>query len=698
MKKHHIINTLVILLTYSSLIFAQTYWQEYNGINIGRPQVFFSSEKGFIIAGSDLGAFKTITNGDYWEKTNLDKNVNCFTTDTTGNIYAGTSNGGVYLSNNDGNNWTERNDSLPEGRVIAITACPNGDVYAALQKGIFKLALQNNNWILIDTSMSDSNIVSLSCNSEGYLFAGTQKGNTYLSTNEGTIWTRTDSVKQNSFLLSQFIDKNDIIYKGLSGWGTFRSTDNGFHWTKVNNNVLVSFSEKSSNNFYAISSFDGSSVFGVYKSTDNGKTWKISPGTPSNQLVALSALNNGVVLVSGLNGEILRSLDYGESFSRKYSRPNTIEALVIGKDHTIFAGSFALGIYKSTNGGNSWSEVDNGIIKGGLNAMAITPNQDIFVAAQGGIFKSTNNGVNWIESDSGLVDKWTQDITVNSKGDIFVGTTLDGVLCSMDNGASWQRCDSGLTETNISSIAAGKDDYLFANCSVGGVFRSTNNGNSWQFIDNGPLQLSFRKRLTADTIGHVCAISDHLYYSNDQGNNWTMSNFSFDAMLWEIAFDNNGHLFVSTYFGSVYRSDDYGVTWNEFSNGLPSSTNVSSFAASGDGYIYAGTIDGVYKTINPVTSIDEKNFKTELSYQLLQNYPNPFNPSTKIKYSISKQSFVTLKVYDILGKEIVTLIDEIEPAGNYQVEFNASSLPSGVYFYKIMAGTYTAVRKMLLLK
>ncbi len=105
-------------------------------------------------------------------------------------------------------------------------------------------------------------------------------------------------------------------------------------------------------------------------------------------------------------------------------------------------------------------------------------------------------------------------------------------------------------------------------------------------------------------------------------------------------------------------------------------------------------------TIEYGMNIAEK-IKVELlvsNYSLNQNYPNPFNPSTKISYSIKEEGFVTLKIYDILGKEIVTLVNENKPAGIYETEFNASSLPSGMYIYKIQSGQFSDVKKMLLTK
>ena len=86
------------------------------------------------------------------------------------------------------------------------------------------------------------------------------------------------------------------------------------------------------------------------------------------------------------------------------------------------------------------------------------------------------------------------------------------------------------------------------------------------------------------------------------------------------------------------------------------------------------------------------------NYALDQNYPNPFNPSTKISYSIKEEGLVTLKVYDVLGNEIATLVNENKPAANYEVQFNASQLPSGMYIYKIQAGSFSDVKKMILTK
>jgi hypothetical protein len=93
---------------------------------------------------------------------------------------------------------------------------------------------------------------------------------------------------------------------------------------------------------------------------------------------------------------------------------------------------------------------------------------------------------------------------------------------------------------------------------------------------------------------------------------------------------------------------------------------------------------------------DQNNFPDE--YALLQNYPNPFNPSTTISYQLPVGGNLTLKVYDVLGNEIATLVNEEKPAGEYEVEFSAAALSSGIYIYRLKAGTYSETKKMILLK
>jgi len=114
------------------------------------------------------------------------------------------------------------------------------------------------------------------------------------------------------------------------------------------------------------------------------------------------------------------------------------------------------------------------------------------------------------------------------------------------------------------------------------------------------------------------------------------------------------------------------------------SGNVVSFVAR----------DGHISLMTDVENVE----RIPSNFSLSQNFPNPFNPSTIISYSVPKASFVAIKVYDLLGREVVTLVNEQKSVGNYQVEFNAKGLPSGIYFYKMDAGNFSETKKLLLLK
>ena len=119
-----------------------------------------------------------------------------------------------------------------------------------------------------------------------------------------------------------------------------------------------------------------------------------------------------------------------------------------------------------------------------------------------------------------------------------------------------------------------------------------------------------------------------------------------------------------------------------------------------DNYIFAGSNEkGVWR--RPLSEmITGVKSKSELpkDFILYQNYPNPFNPVTSIEYRVASTEYVTLKVYDILGREIVTLVNEEKPAGTYEVKWNAEGLSSGIYFYKLQAADFVQTKKMILLK
>ena len=194
---------------------------------------------------------------------------------------------------------------------------------------------------------------------------------------------------------------------------------------------------------------------------------------------------------------------------------------------------------------------------------------------------------------------------------------------------------------------------------------------------------------------------------------WT-SNVWEDRYTYKYTYDNSGNCLSeideywthnswlnSNRFIYTYDNNDNGIhgesfQWQE-SSWIPSKDNMIMFYNNHSDYsIYTGSIVDVEYTAFTTEIIPENsNIK---SFSLAQNYPNPFNPTTIIKYSIPTTSFVKLKVYDVIGREVATLVNEEKAVGNYNVEFNGSDLSSGIYFYRIQAGDYSSVKKMILIK
>ena len=135
-------------------------------------------------------------------------------------------------------------------------------------------------------------------------------------------------------------------------------------------------------------------------------------------------------------------------------------------------------------------------------------------------------------------------------------------------------------------------------------------------------------------------------------------------------------------------SDYWNLTKSAFDNVPDSSMYVDCHVSMED----------VIAEIKIITGISKTNNELPTSFSLSQNYPNPFNPSTRIRYELPVSSKVKIMIYDILGREITTLINETRPAGRYEIKWNASRFSSGVYFYRIQAGNFVQTKKLMLLK
>jgi ligand-binding sensor domain-containing protein len=337
----------------------------------------------------------------------------------------------------------------------------------------------------------------------------------------------------------------------------------------------------------------------------------------------------------------------------------------------LFAGTYA-GVFLSTNDGANWTEVDSGLtdnnVNVGINALA-TSGSKVFAGTQKGVFVSTNKGASWSADSAGLPQYNQIEAFAVSGTNLFAGSYGGGVFLSTNNGVSWNAVNIGLTDKNVLHLSIA-DTSLYAGTWDGGIFLSTNNGTTWEAASSGLPSIDPTSPSEID-VSATTAFGKYIFAS----------------------------VVIGTSGGGVFESTDNGISWSEVGSGLPN-TFINALAVS-QTYLFAGTYqNGVWRIplSNVILSVGNRVKQVPLHFYLTQNYPNPFNPSTTIKYQLPSSKKVVVKVFDVLGREVKTLIDEHESAGDHYVRFNATGLPSAVYFYRLQAGTFMETKKLTVMK
>jgi hypothetical protein len=360
----------------------------------------------------------------------------------------------------------------------------------------------------------------------------------------------------------------------------------------------------------------------------------------------------------------------------------------------LYAGTYGGGVFLTTNNGTSWSAVNTGLATTRVQALALS-GTNLFAGTSGGVFLSTNNGTNWTQT--GLTNTVVTSFALS--GTNFFAGTIVGVFLSTNNGTTWTAVNTGLTNTLVAALAVSPNGAgganLFAATRTGGIFLSTNNGTSWTAVNTGLTDLSV-PALTVSGTNLLAGTYDGVFLSTNNGTNWTRAGLT-NTVVTSFALSGT-NLLAGTIVG-VFLSTNNGTTWTAVNTGL-TDTNIWSLAISGAN-LFAGTWSGgVWRRplAEMVTSMERFSTDLPTHFTLDQNYPNPFNPSTVIQFRIPNASFVSLKVFNVLGAEIATLVNENKTPGTYKLTWDAGGFPSGVYFYRLIAGGKVFIGKMNLLK
>ena len=384
-------------------------------------------------------------------------------------------------------------------------------------------------------------------------------------------------------------------------------------------------------------------------------------------------------------------------------------------------------ILKTSDGGMSWVQQPTGVLYELLDIYMINENKGWAVGDGGVIIATTDGGTNWTQQQQ----PFGTNCLLNSVYFLNenLGWTVGGggavILKTTDGGMNWI---AQTADTNLSFIITLRDVYII-NENVGWIvgsnddtidpqgilLKTTNGGATWTNIDFGGDGSIFGIQFINQNIGCFSFKSNYgllgwtnLYMTTNGGENWAFYSLmgipsrgfplSFHFINEDLGWAVDGY-YDALYGGFIFKTTDGGGNWDVYPSGtIDIGLRSIFFIDSSCGWVVGdmGTI--LHTTNGGVTFVEEEVNEIPTEFLLSQNFPNPFNPSTQIKYSIPQSSQVVIKVFDILGNEIETLVNEEKPAGTYELSWNAANLPSGVYFYRLQAGEFNSVRKMILLK
>ena len=700
--------------------------------------------------------------------------------------------------------------------------------------GIYKSTDFGETWNLLSSTiganiMNFSNVRSMAFDPSGNLYAVTYSykrkdgqgllytsGGLYKSTNGGSSWSNINSSSTNYFMGDDVIpfSANTIIYatgyySGTSTLGgIFRTTDGGTTWNKITTNLptsnyrRIAFAKdpNSTNTAYAqiesgLYTTPDFGLSGIYKTTDAGATWTALT-KPSNlsstsstsflgtqgwydNVIAVDPFNSNNIYVGGV--DMMKSGDGGNSWFQLtywYAGYGTPEvhadhhAIVFDPIHSnvVYCGDDG-GIQKSTDGGNTWTSLNNNLaitqfyggavyptgtkysggtqdnghlqfssgtnweeVYGGDGGYAAQDQGNSLVSYEEYVYldmsKTTDGGNNWNECITGLTDGnnsanslFISPFVLNQQNSSVLLAGSNKVWATINSAGSWTQVSNTLTTGKVSAltIANAAAPYLgFAGTTDGHVFKCASLNpalgiNTWTDISPSGNNAAYVRRITVDPSNqqniYVCysgyndnglTPTKHIWYSSNQGTAWTdISGDLPDVPVHSLLVDNNisTTLYIGTETG-VYQSINRGTNWTPANTGMPLYAPVDELVyQKGTNNMFAFTHGRSAFMTTIATSVEsETNGNSPVTFEIAQNYPNPFNPSTVIKYSLPTDENVKVSVFNIKGELVKLLVDQQQKAGYYSVAFNGQGLSSGIYFYKVEAGNFSQVKKMVLLK
>ena len=710
---------------------------------------------------ASFGIFRSDNDGANWTRVGtvaarngvlpMDIDAKLHSVGTT--LFLTTTLNGVYRSTDNGQTWTQSISGLPQNPTVRALLALSDRILVGTNNGVYVSTNAGQSWSLSNQGIpNETAILSFTTGAGNSIIAGTNRG-AYRSTDNGQTWTEinnglriTNPIPVQASI-SVLLTNGTTLLAACNSLlpeltGIFRSTDNGNTW------ALIPGTAPGDNRYFSGFAVSGSTIFltlagqrllgglfiegNVYRSTDNGNTWALITNGMIHP-VAYGVLADGArIFVGGYDG-IYRSTDNGNTWVASHAglEPKLLAHAFHQSGSSYFIATDFYGVYRSTDNGATWTAVNSGLTTANGRPRSVfditSVGSTLIASADNGVYRSTNNGTSWSRVTAGLpsISRDLRFRPLVTIGNVVLGFAgASGIYRSTDEGQTWTRTNTGFPNDFTVRNFAVSGSRLFAAVSIStgenrdrSVWTSTDNGQTWAptaFNQTGFGAYAIAASGNTVWVGGV-GFPRGLFRSTDNGTTWAPLNLS--GSTDPIPTDNVNSLAVSgaTLLAlgggppTLFVSTNAGNTWIRTMSGLPVS-NASTLLGNAGKVAFMGTSaylayyfddsngGGVWRREAAQLSTPTHANKQPTDFQLEQNYPNPFNPSTTITYQLPIASNVSLKVFDMLGREVATLVNERQNAGQYQVRFDATRLASGMYFYRLQAGGYIETKKMMLVK
>ena len=536
------------------------------------------------------------------------------------------------------------------------------------------------------------------------------------TTNKGANWTFYTLDTAFTAYDINFINANTGMVCGSAGVIRF-TTNGGETWTRANTpSMSVMYGLHSTltptPTFYVV----GDS-YGIYKTDNFGATWTLLAFNDPNMVwtsthYSLDVSGNRIVAI-GAYGSIQKSTNAGANFTTltQWLSPATkydiwaqsANGLVIAVGGRGSTATFDQ-VLRSTNGGTNWSIAALNSTATYNSLAMVNSTTGFMCGSSGNLRKTTNAGLNWdsVPGPFGTNSlKRIEFVNVNT-GYVFQTTAaLNGGWKTTDGGLTWDSLRNMGSETRVpvSSFIDANTGYVGNN--VAKLMKTTDGGNNWTILSNTPMGtfgLYGVKFFNADT-GYVCGSTGYkLCRTTNGGVSFDSVSHPFYTGLYSMRFFNfnTGWIFASS--GYSAKTTNGGTSW--FFQNTSGQYGYANYFTSPDSGFVTGDNAYILKTSKQtITGTEWTGTKIPSQYYLKQNYPNPFNPTTTIEFAIPKAGLVSLKIYDIAGREVTNAINMSLNPGIVKYTFNGASLSSGVYLYRLTVNEKLIdTKKMVLVK